>query len=66
MVKIVQITSGMFYTLNSVAVQGTGMGGWTSDEGIALGFARERDAKEFISKFLLGEAHRLEVRHAPA
>lgn len=56
----------MYYSLNSVASPGAGMGAWVSDADKALAFGRDRDAKEFISKFLLPEAYAIEVRRAPA
>lgn len=58
------VNQDMYYSLNSVIAQSQGIGGWASDADKALGFARDTDAKEFISKFLLGEAHRLEVHRA--
>lgn len=46
-----------YFTLNSVHSAGNPGGSWSSDKSVALAFAREQDAKEFISMYLRGYMH---------
>lgn len=54
-----------YFTLNSVHAVGAPNGAWVTTRSAALQFAREVDAREFISTYHLAHIHNIELERVP-